>query len=77
MKGTVYFSLKHQSVAHPAYRALLELSSDIVPMAVEKLRRSPSRLFYLLNDLTGENPHPARIGGEGRGSRGMLSPLVR
>ena len=63
-KGTVYFSLKHQAVAHPAYRALLDLGPTIIPMIVEKLRASPGRLFYLLNDLTGENPVPPESAGK-------------
>ena len=63
-KGTVYFSLKHRAVSHPAYRALLDLGPSIIPMVVEKLRTSPGRLFYLLNDLTGENPVPPASSGK-------------
>ena len=63
-KGTIYFSLKHRAVSHPAYRALVGLGPTIIPMVVEKLRHSPSRLFYLLNDLTGENPVPPESAGK-------------
>ena len=61
---TACYSFKPQIVGHPAYRALLEMGPEILPLAIEELRTPARRWFYLLRDLTGESPVPPQAAGD-------------
>ena len=61
---TACYSFKPQIIGHPAYRALLELGPDILPLVIEELRTPSRRWFYLLRALTGESPVPPEAAGD-------------
>ena len=58
VEGTAHLSSKSRIKSHPAYRRLLDLGPDTVPLIVARLQTEPAYWFYLLSDLTGENPVP-------------------
>ena len=48
-------SLMH-AVQHPAYRAIVQLGEDVVPVLLQALRRHPESWFLALREITGIDP---------------------
>lgn len=46
------------SADHPAYRAIVALGPDVVPLLLEELAHSPDWWFAALRELTGVDPVP-------------------
>ncbi len=41
---------------HPAYRRLVAMGEPAIPLILADLARKPSHLFWVLRDITRENP---------------------
>lgn len=50
-------------VKHPAYRQIIELGPEVVPLILTDLEREPDHWHMALVELTGENPVPASAHG--------------
>jgi len=44
---------------HPAYRAVIDLGSDVVPLILAALTDAPEPWFVALRELTGADPVPS------------------
>jgi hypothetical protein len=40
----------------PAYRAIIDLGPDVIPLLLQQLQNDPDHWFWALKELTGENP---------------------
>ena len=59
---------------HPAYRAIMNLGDEVVPLLLEELRKRPEPWFTALRHITGANP----VAREQRGDmKAMASAWVR
>jgi hypothetical protein len=54
--ATRFYSSLEQITEHPAYRAIVELGEEIVPLLLRELRRHPEPWFAALREITGANP---------------------
>jgi len=54
-KETGHFSLISKRYQHPAYKSILEMKDDAIPLILNELRRDPDRWFSALQELTGQN----------------------
>lgn len=54
--ATRFQSSMKQSTNHPAYRAIVQLGNDIVPILLRELQRQPEPWFVALRELTGADP---------------------
>lgn len=43
-------------IGHYAYRRIIEMGPDVVPLVLRELERAPDFWFYALRKLTGANP---------------------
>ena len=41
---------------HPAYRAIVDLGAEVVPILLDQLRQRPEPWFAALREITGEDP---------------------
>lgn len=53
---TGHYSVIGKRYRHPAYKAILELKEEAIPLILAELRRNPDRWFDALEKLTGEDP---------------------
>jgi len=51
---------------HPAYRAIVDLGADVVPLLLQELEREPDHWFRALHALTGADPVPEESRGKVR-----------
>ncbi len=61
---TVFESNLDIIISHPSYQAITQLGDRAVSLLVDELRREPSLLVYMLEDITGERPYAANIQGD-------------
>jgi len=54
---------------HAAYRSIIEMGLDVIPLILAELEREPDQWFVALRELSGENPVPLE-------SRGKLNEMV-
>jgi len=40
----------------PAYRAIIDLGPEVIPLLLRELQATPDHWFWALKELTGENP---------------------
>jgi hypothetical protein len=59
-----------QMIEHPAYRAIIALGVDVVPLLLQSLESGPIHWFEALETITGENPVPAEHWGRIMAMRG-------
>lgn len=59
-RETSGFSLTSQKYSHPAYKALLELGQEIVPLILAELQIRRGRWLHALNELVNEHENPTR-----------------
>ena len=52
-----------QMTAHPAYRQIIGLGEQAIPLILEELDRQPDHWFPALHELTGTSPVPAESRG--------------
>ena len=55
---TALLSSTSAMIAHPAYRAIIGLGWDVVPLLLEDLQREPQHWFEALRAITGDDPVP-------------------
>lgn len=55
-KETAHYSVIARRYQNDAYKRILKLGSNAVPLILEELRRNPDRWFSALVKLTGANP---------------------
>jgi hypothetical protein len=61
---TRFSSDLEEIVDHPAYRTVIALGNEVVPLIIEDLKKKPDHWFYALIDITGENPITPDIRGD-------------
>jgi len=54
--GTFFESSLSKIESHPAYRDIVALGPDVVPLIIDDLRTAPNFWFAALEELTGEDP---------------------
>jgi hypothetical protein len=54
--ATKFESSMDRITRHPAYRAIMDLGDEVVPLLLEELRRRPEPWFTALRHITGANP---------------------
>ncbi|HEY9596775.1 MAG TPA: hypothetical protein V6D33_03815, partial [Cyanophyceae cyanobacterium] len=45
-----------QSSQHPAYREIISMGTQVVPLLLQELKRNPLYWLFALSEITGENP---------------------
>ena len=60
---TEFLSDAGKIINHPAFRAIIALGAEVVPLMLHDLERQPSLCVWALPEITGENPVPAADGG--------------
>jgi hypothetical protein len=66
-RETVYLSSTDQMAAHPAYKAIIAMGWEAVPLLIARLRRKPDHWFVALEEITKAQPVPP--GSEGKVKR--------
>ncbi len=61
---TGMFSLHEQKAQHPAYREIIAMGDQAIPLILRELQERPYRWFAALRELTGENPIPLESAGQ-------------
>lgn len=61
---TGMFSFPEQKAQHPAYREIIAMGDQAVPLILRELQERPYRWFAALRELTGENPIPPEVAGQ-------------
>ncbi len=56
--ATRFASAPSAATEHPAYRAIIDLGSDVVPLILAALTDTPEPWFAALRELTGTDPVP-------------------
>lgn len=60
---TAYLSSSTEMFEHPAYREIIELGQDVVPLLLRDLEKEPDHWFWALMVITSANPvSPADAG---------------
>lgn len=54
--ATRFQSVVAQSTSHPAYRAIVQLGEEVVPLLLRELRQQPEPWFVALREITGVDP---------------------
>jgi hypothetical protein len=55
-EGTQLSSLLEDKRAHPAYRRIVDMGEDVIPLILEEIKARPDLIFMALHDITGEDP---------------------
>jgi hypothetical protein len=66
--ATRFLSAPSAASEHPAYRAIIALGPDVVPLILAELAAAPEPWFAALRELTGANPVPPADRGRPRAS---------
>lgn len=56
LDDSLFDSLPHRMKAHASYKAIIAQGEKVVPLVAGELRRKPTFLFLVLEDLTGADP---------------------
>ena len=51
-----FISSTTQILKHKAFREIVNMGSDVVPLIFDEIQNNPSFLFVALNEITGDNP---------------------
>ena len=57
-RETAHLSLATPMAQHPAYREIVGMGKEVVPLILAELRRRPDHWFIALEEITGEMPIP-------------------
>src|SRR5207244_10748962 len=60
---TAHLSSTVRMSQHPAYREIVAMNWDVVPLLLAELQRRPDFWFAALREITGEEPVPAESAG--------------
>ena len=60
---TAYLSSLTDMTAHPAYREIVSMGQDAVPLLLRDLEKEPEHWFMALAEITGANPVPPQHAG--------------
>lgn len=60
---TEFLSDAGKIINHHAFKAIVALGKEVVPLMLHDLERQPSLWVWALPEITGENPVPADDGG--------------
>jgi len=52
---------------HRAYREIIDMGKDVVPLLLADLQQQPRHWFFALRAITGESPIPEEVAGNLRG----------
>jgi hypothetical protein len=63
-------SLARRMAEHPAYRRIVAMGEQAVPLILAELEREPDHWFFALHEITGASPVPAH-------SRGKLQEMAK
>jgi hypothetical protein len=63
-------SLARPMAEHPAYRRIVAMGEQAVPLILAELEREPDHWFFALHEITGASPVPAH-------SRGKLQEMAK
>jgi hypothetical protein len=55
---TAFTSSATDIILHPSYQRIVGLGTDVVPLILRQLEKSPEYWFWALEAITGENPVP-------------------
>lgn len=58
-KETQHTSSMTKTIAHPAYRRIMGMGRDVLPLLFRELKERPDHWLVALNAITGEDPAPA------------------
>ena len=58
-KETQHTSSLTKMIAHPSYRRIMGMGSDVLPLMLRELKERPDHWLVALNAITGEDPVPA------------------
>ena len=62
-RDTATSSSMRTKALHPAYRRIVAMGEQAIPLILDQLRRQPSHIFWALHEITGANPvQPASAG---------------
>lgn len=53
---TKHMSVMNDIISHVAYKKIIAMGNDVVPMILRELRREPAHWFWALKSITGDNP---------------------
>lgn len=63
---TGFSSLLEDKRAHSAYRRIVNMGEDIIPLILQEIQTRPGLIFMALHDITGQDPiapeHRGRVG---------------
>lgn len=64
-KGTCFYSAIWQMEAHPAFQSLVGMGKDIIPLAMERMKKPNCEgvFWHLILDKLVENPPDTRVEG--------------
>jgi hypothetical protein len=60
---TAYLSSLTDMTAHPAYREIVGMGREVVPLLLQDLEKEPDHWFTALSEITGANPVPPEDAG--------------
>ncbi len=63
-RETVYLSSASRMAAHPAYKAIIAMGWEAVPLLIARLRRKPDHWFIALEEITKAQPIPPESEGK-------------
>ena len=55
---TAFLSDANRIIGHPAFREIISLGDEVVPLLLRDLESSPGLWVWALPEITGENPVP-------------------
>lgn len=59
-----FISSMSQIIAHPDYKSIIDMGTEVVPLLLLELEAEPDYLFAALRAITGENPVSKNIAGD-------------
>ena len=55
---TIYSSFIDEKIQHPAFRQIVDIDEDAIPLILKEITVRPSFLYLALQMITGDNPVP-------------------
>ncbi len=68
-RGTMHFSSSRMMKEHPAFQKLVDLGPDIIPLAIERLKREIGIFWFLVLLKLVDNPPDTAVEGDMREMR--------
>lgn len=58
MRETRFMSSTTEIIAHPAYHEIIQMGMSALPWIIQALRERKGHWYWVIQDITGENPVP-------------------